>query len=52
MTFRANKKGLTEHTTDLPEARSVRLWMTKTTSTTDIAARIYRDTAFLIQQQQ
>ncbi|WP_258171242.1 discoidin domain-containing protein [Paenibacillus sp. R14(2021)] len=36
-----NTKGLTEHTIDLSEARYVRLWVTKPTSTTDNAARIY-----------
>ncbi|WP_227872085.1 endo-beta-N-acetylglucosaminidase [Paenibacillus albus] len=36
-----NTKGLTEHTIDMSEARYVRLWVTKPTSTTDNAARIY-----------
>ncbi|NBD22993.1 endo-beta-N-acetylglucosaminidase [Paenibacillus sp. T1] len=39
--IRGNTKGRTEHTIDLSEARYVRLWVTKPTSTTDNAARIY-----------
>ncbi|WP_336773541.1 endo-beta-N-acetylglucosaminidase [Paenibacillus sp. MMO-58] len=36
-----NTKGLTQHMIDLSEARYIRLWVTKPTSTSDIAARIY-----------